>query len=104
MRSGPKDIVILMDSSGSMLDQPDEPRQSLMHTAVNYILDSLSLFDQVAIVEFNEYATQLCGKTSAGGCVSLKGPLPSNPAAVGGVHVTCSCGWGTRNLQLWGGA
>jgi hypothetical protein len=57
--SGPKDVVIVIDTSGSM---SQESRLEITKTAVNSVLDTLTLNDYVSVVRFSDDGKNVCGK------------------------------------------
>jgi len=56
--SGPKDVVIVIDVSGSM---GNNNRMSITKTAVKSVLTTLTINDYVSIVTFQSSSQQLCG-------------------------------------------
>eukprot|EP00056_Hartaetosiga_gracilis_P007728 m.111598 g.111598 ORF g.111598 m.111598 type:complete len:571 (+) comp12766_c0_seq1:99-1811(+) len=75
--SGPKDVVVVLDSSGSM---STNSRWETATAAVETILDTLTINDHVAIVLFDSSASQLCGGSIA--CNSLSQATESNIATL----------------------
>jgi Mg-chelatase subunit ChlD len=59
--SGPKDVVLVIDVSGSM---EDYGRMTLAKDAAKTIVDTLTVADRVAIVTFSDTASQVGGYTS----------------------------------------
>jgi len=53
--SGAKNVVMILDQSGSMM----EPRISLLKEAAKRVVDTLTIGDRVAIVPFNDKATKI---------------------------------------------
>ena len=54
--SGPKDVVLVIDVSGSM---DDYGRMGLAKDAATTIIDTLTVADRVAIIAFSGEATQI---------------------------------------------
>ena len=54
--SGPKDVVLVLDTSGSM---SSSSRISLVRTAANDVIEALTIGDHFGVVEFNTYGTTL---------------------------------------------
>ena len=54
--SGPKDVVIVLDTSGSM---SQSGRMALAKTAANDVIDALTIGDHFGVVGFNTYASTL---------------------------------------------
>ena len=54
--SGPKDVVLVLDTSGSM---SSSSRISLAKTAANDVIDALTIGDHFGVVEFNSDASTL---------------------------------------------
>ena len=59
--SGPKDVVLVLDVSGSM---EDYGRIKLANKAARTIVDTLTVADRVAIVKFSDVASLIGGQTS----------------------------------------
>lgn len=59
--SGPKDVVLVIDTSGSM---DDYGRMDLAKDASKTIIDTLTVADRVAIVSFSDVASQVGGYTT----------------------------------------
>ncbi|KAL9180726.1 hypothetical protein ACHAXT_011179 [Thalassiosira profunda] len=59
--SGPKDVVLTIDTSGSMLDYN---RLELAKDAAKTVVDTLTVADRVAIVAFSDTASMVGGHTS----------------------------------------
>mmetsp|Transcript_33117 Transcript_33117/g.70581 ORF Transcript_33117/g.70581 Transcript_33117/m.70581 type:complete len:759 (+) Transcript_33117:360-2636(+) len=57
--SGPKDVVLVVDSSGSM---DDYARMDMAKEAASTIVDTLTVADRFAIVSFSDVATQIGGE------------------------------------------
>ena len=81
--SGPRDVVIIIDKSGSM---DDENRMELVKCATNALLDTLTFADYVEVVSFSSSATSHNGglvQATASNIAGIKGAV-SNLEAGGG--------------------
>lgn len=54
--TGPKDIVLVLDASGSM---GDHNRINILKDAVNYVINTLSVSDYVSVITFSDAAESL---------------------------------------------
>ncbi len=76
--ASPKDIVLLLDTSGSMLGR----RRILASDVVSKILDTLTEDDYVAAYQFNKNVTPICGcldrlvRATKRNVLTIKGALP----------------------------
>lgn len=59
--SGPKDVVFVLDTSGSMQQGGETPRIQLLRTAVSKLIGTLGSFDYFQVVKFSTSASTLDG-------------------------------------------